>query len=122
MSSSPITTRNRAVVVLDTPTSLFDVEANMGVLDGSRLCLRKPLFAVAHISTGDRVQVDSETESGGMYRITVNVWRFEAETNGLPHGSDVLLLPSSWPTNLFLYIVGKSVRENGVVRDYKNTQ
>jgi hypothetical protein len=119
MMTSPIATRNRAVVSLDTPVLLFDEEETTSGTDALHLLhMRKPLFPVAHISTGNRFLFDhGMEETGVMDKVQVDFWRCDVETNG-PHHSSVILLPSFWPTNLCLCVIAKSVRENGVVSVY----
>ena len=119
MMTSPIATRSRAVVSLDTPVLLFNKEQNTSGTGASHLlCMCKPLFSVAHISTGNRFHLEMEMEQTGvMDKIQVDFWRCNMETNG-PHHSSVILLPSFWPTNLYLCVIAKSVRENGVVSVY----
>jgi hypothetical protein len=105
--SSPIPTRSRAVLVLPRAVSLFD-NANA---NESRLHIRRSLFQVKHISTGPRRPhpLNQDLDS-----LVLDFWEDEAMTNG-PHHSTHVIVPSSWPSNLFLCALARSIRECEVV-------
>mmetsp|Transcript_2667 Transcript_2667/g.3563 ORF Transcript_2667/g.3563 Transcript_2667/m.3563 type:complete len:162 (-) Transcript_2667:52-537(-) len=108
--TSPIPTRSRATL-LEVDAYLYVDSTNQ---PGAATCLllRRPRFLAAHISTGSRVLIPS---SSGLYEsIDLDFWERQSTTNGR-HYSTRVVVPASWPSNLFLSAVVQSVSEKGIL-------
>lgn len=107
--TSPIPTRNRAILCLAPARSLFCDAQETDATQLRGLFKREPLFLVDFLSTGPRLSMDANFDT-----VRVDFWEKNSQVNG-PHCSRDVVVAAHWPSNLLLCVCVRSIRINGII-------